>query len=226
MIPRIFTKKIDTDRITPTKEESRHINVMRLRDGDYIEVMDGKGIIAKAKIYITPKPYIEILEKMKFPPPPEIWAGIPILKPKRASFLIEKLGELGIKGIFPLKTKFTQGYRYNNVKNRWKNILISAIKQSGNPYIPDIKTAKDIKEILNMDFDTIIFAEKTGERDLHFSGKSLFIVGPEGGFSEKEKTSLLKSGAVPVNLGKYTLRAETAGIILVAEAMRKAAVGG
>ena len=222
MIPRIFVENIDKRILKLPRSEIKHIKAMRLKNGDYIEVMDGKGTIGKGEIEISSEIQIRILEKKKLPTPPNIWVGIPVLKPKRISFLIEKMGELGVKGIFPLITHFSQRYRYNNFADRWKNILISSIKQSGNPYLPDIEPLKTIQQAIDMGFDTIIFGDKIGEKEFSISGKTLCITGPEGGFSSEEKKLLVDNGAIPANLGTYTLRTETAMIILTAEAMKKA----
>ncbi|MCX8057743.1 MAG: 16S rRNA (uracil(1498)-N(3))-methyltransferase [Ignavibacteria bacterium] len=216
--------------ISISGEEVHHIvKVKRYKAGDRIFLTNGCGLISEVELIKVTKDYCEVsvlaiqkFEKAKR----EIIALFPLLRnPERFEFGIEKLTELGISEIIPFYSKRTLKKKLK--LERAQKILISAIKQSINPFLPKLHEPLSLEDALNINFrnDLILFGNIEGERlsvvvnkfNLKSFEKIFLLVGPEGDFSEEELVLLKSKNACPVNLSKNRLRSETALICLLAQ---------
>ena len=139
--------------------------------------------------------------------------------------IIEKATELGVRGVYPISTD-------NCVKKidkheKWQKIMYEASKQCERSKIPVCEPLQPIDEVLKKDFDrVIVFAERSTEQSLKTyltknpikkDENMLIIIGPEGGFSEKE-FEYFKSKNIPlITLGNLILKAETAVIVALGD---------
>ncbi len=108
--------------------------------------------------------------------------------------------------------------------NRWERIAIEASKQCGRGVIPKIFPITDYPKVLTLPNNNtlkLILWEREGKgpkevfKNLKGIERVFFIVGPEGGFNEKEIEEAIDVGYIPINLGERVLRAETAGLCLL-----------
>lgn len=202
-----------------SEEEWKHIKVMRLRDGEVFELVDGKGSIAIASLSgknVT----VHELTKEKEEIPLIIAQAIPRLN--RIDIILEKGCELGMTEILLFAGDHSEKTTISeNQHKRFETILINAMKQSGRLYLPKIHFIKDIETIAAHHKDkTLLFGDVSKEsipllkQDLKQG--VVFFVGPEKGFSDDEEKRLRDLGAKGVSLSPYILRTDTAPLAALA----------
>jgi 16S rRNA (uracil1498-N3)-methyltransferase len=204
-------------------EESHHARkVLRKRKGDILRLTDGLGSDITAIILDDKEPQLELLiqqqERIPFPPENLIEVALSVIRPNRMDWAIEKLTELGVQTIVPIHCQYTN---YRSIKiEHLRKIAISAMKQSGQLYLPDIKPDLDFKKWLT---DT---AQYPGSKFLAHphrepaekiigakpDEKFLLAIGPEGGFHPDELSLARQAGFQLLPLGQTILRTETAAV--------------
>ncbi len=207
--------------ILPDEEAYHAIHVLRVAGGAQIGLLDGNGNIYHAVIKSVKKQVItEITEKQ----PVTIrttYKHIAIAPTKqidRFEWFVEKATELGIDRITPILTHFSERRVLNTA--RLKKIAIAAIKQSVNPFLPVIDELIPVEKFYNQEFKNfkcIAVCQQIDKSEFSEIAKRnqkiTIMIGPEGDFSEKEINFAINSGFVPVSIGNYRYRTETAGII-------------
>lgn len=205
-----------------SSEESRHIvQVLRKKNGDQVSVTNGKGLQWNGKIFIssnrkvTAKKVNSILHKNKKPK-----LHIAIAPPKnidRMEWFIEKSTEIGISQITPLICDHSERKVIKVL--RMKKILIGAIKQSNQFYLPQINPICDYKSFMEKKFSgikMIAHCREGTKKELHkiekIQSPLLILIGPEGDFSEKEIEIARTNSFIEISLGNQRLRTETAGL--------------
>ena len=207
------------------EEDRRHLlRSLRKNVGDKITLVDGRGHSAKGTIAEinkkTCKVSVEGLEKIDSPKPEiDLFVGI-IKNTKRLELILEKGTELGLRKLIFLQSERSVKTRLN--PDRLMKIAISALKQSGQFWLPEISIAN--KDSLPSSLDKsslILLAQCFGQRspiEDALSNPSIkpdkvqILIGPEGDFSPKESEMLKNMGAIPISLGDMRLRTETAAI--------------
>lgn len=225
-----------------TGSDAHHIrDVLRMKTGDRLELLDGTGMVHEAEIKEIKKEKIvcriiesgktstSSVESSKVESRIRITLAQSLLKTSRMDFVVEKCTELGVNQIIPMLTERTVAGKAK--LDRWKKIAKSAAEQSGRAIIPEISPLMKFEGVLKMrnQFDLALIPwelekEKTLKNVLTDPRITelpdiLFLVGPEGGFSQKEIKQAIKAGFVPLSLGKRILRAETAGMAVLAAIM-------
>ncbi len=204
-------------------EESQHIKALRLKVGDNISVINGKGIIANCNLIDINKNQSSIqVNSVEFnvgETSINISVGIGILDNRdRIEFALEKAVELGVNHFYPLITDFTQRKTINIDRLQQKGI--ASLKQCKRSVLTEIHKPIKISELVESfnNFDYIILADEFGHKPSSLSAKNvLILVGPEGGFSKNEIEIIKKSAnTICWNLGNRRLRAETALISTLA----------
>ena len=204
--------------------EFAHAKVLRLAIGDSLSILNGKGTIANCGITdFTKKHLIVEVQKVETKitsKQPSLAVGI-LDNKDRFEFLIEKATELGVKNFYPLKTAYSAKESRVNLQ-RLEVKMISALKQSGNPFVMNIHTPKTIEQLLLEEFDSIIVADVSGKLlpPQKSSNNLLIIIGPEGGLSQTELQQLQRDNRVELlQLPTNRLRAETAAIAVVSRCL-------
>jgi len=143
-----------------------------------------------------------------------------ILKNDKMNLAIQKLTEIGVNRIIPLKTERVV-VKINEKKEKWDVVVREALKQCRGIKFTEITPVKKLAEIDYSKYDKIIFAyENSGESKslseiIEKEDKNiLYIIGPEGGITQEEVDFLKNSKAMEISLGKRILRAETAAIVV------------
>lgn len=187
-------------------DELHHLRVKRIRDGEVFGILDGRGRITYV-FFQGGRLIQECVEE--YPEPVNVFICSPVPSGKRGSFLIEKLSEIGVKGFVPL---ITERGRKGIDLPKLQKYVIGGMKQSGNPWAMEVFPPMGIREVIRrFSCLPLYFGDREGKRP-EMGIEGVFIVGPEGGFSEQEKEFLVSSGAKPLSVARYVLRVETAAI--------------
>ncbi len=188
------------------------VHVMRMQEGEEVELVNGKGTLAVAKVAALEKrrAQLHVLHATKEnQKPPQIILGIPILRPSKLEWIIEKGTELGVDAFWIYKSEL--GEKKGIPIERLSALTIAAMKQSGRLFLPHIELLSDFSELFRTEA-TIFFGDAQGGALLeNLSFPTLFITGPEGGYTAKERAMLLEKGK-RVRLNPHILRAESAPI--------------
>lgn len=203
------------------------LNVLRMKEGAKVLLFNGTDGEWLGVIQLQGKRKCKLLclEQVRAQPPAsELRYLFAPLKQARLDYLIQKAVEMGAGIIQPVITQHTQ-VKTPNVRRMTANV-IEAAEQCGILSIPRLETPVKLPKLLGQwDTDSrLIFCDETAEdenvanvlRGLKTSNLAV-LVGPEGGFSDDER-SLLRSCefVVPISLGPRILRADTAAVAALA----------
>ncbi len=216
-----------------SEEESYHCSkVLRIQKGETIGILNGKGIIATGvPEYISQNKCegtVSVITEYPVPEKEFFLVVAPTKTAERTEWLVEKCTELGISGIYFVKSE--RGLRNKININRLQSIAIAAHKQSGNPFLIALhdlidfkifieKNILDLKESLVISLDCYKGIKQhlniTNILSLTTEYKKIFIfIGPEGDWHLDEIKILNDkiSNTLNVSLGNVRLRTETAAI--------------
>ena len=207
--------------ITINQIDSKHITKsFRKNIGDLIKITNGKGSICEAEILEKGKNIkVEIKKIINFKGDKlSIHVAIsPLKNSSRFEWFVEKATELGINQITPIISEFTEKKNVNI--ERLERIIISSMKQSNQCYKPIINDVDNYLNFISKNTDEKIMANmKTDNKlDKGFikSNNICLMIGPEGGFSDKEIGEAKKNNITEITLGKNRLRSETAAIYAI-----------
>ncbi len=206
------------------KSDCNHIqNVYRLNVGDKLRIVDGEYEYFTQIIEISKKEVaVKILEKNEdsYSLNINIDVAMGILKNDKMNLAIQKLTEIGVKSIIPLKTERVV-VRINEKKEKWDTVARETLKQCRGVKFTEILPVKKLVEIDYKKYDKIIFAYENSNESKSLSEiikqkdkNILYIIGPEGGITQEEVDFLKNNKAIEISLGKRILRAETAAIVV------------
>lgn len=215
------------DELLLDEDNSRHLaQVLRMKAGEKIQLTNGLGALVTAVIIDDHKKKCRVrIESVTRQASPERKISIAISPLKNASrfeWFLEKATEIGVRAIFPLLAERTE--RQHHRPDRWQNILVSALLQSQQTWLPALSepmtfpglvasAKEDLRLIAHClesqrPTDSLIAVVRTQQPT-----PTLILIGPEGDFSVKEVESAVAAGFIPVTLGPNRLRTETAGVV-------------
>jgi 16S rRNA (uracil1498-N3)-methyltransferase len=209
-------------------QEAMHASrVMRVKEGDRLTVVDGRGGWYEGPIRrITKKSLqVEVADQKHIAlSKPALMLGMGIIKKRdRLEFAVEKAVELGATEIYLFRSEHT--IKENVRMDRLEAIARSAMKQSLRAWLPEITLFHSLDEMLASVSDAMLLVahEKVDSEQSNIdlrklnAEKLLLLVGPEGGFSSNEIEKLKQQGANLVSLGNNRLRAETAAVTFLSQ---------
>jgi 16S rRNA (uracil1498-N3)-methyltransferase len=191
-----------------------------MSEGSAVELFDGNGVAASGEVLrirgesVTVR-LLEPLESRESPL--SLAIGIAVPKGDRMTWTVQKLTELGVTRLVLLLTDHGEVKSAACEKNlsRWNRVALEACKQSGRSAIPRISDPATLEEILGAHGGIALMA-RPGAEPLSTSvapdSNMLALVGPEGGWSERELALAASKNVVSFGLGPRTLRTETAAI--------------
>ncbi len=228
--PAFFSETVGEEggEVVLSAEESHHaVRVLRLRAGDGVVLLNGRGQAAEGWI-VDPHPcraVIGIGRLHQFEPPSPaitLWCAPPHTS-DRLHWLVEKGVELGVDRFQWVITQRTVRHRVKLEK--LQKTAIAAAKQSHNPFLPEILPPTPLSRLLALSPSSPHALRLMGRRNSKRLAASLpdappiaviWAVGPEGGFTAEEEDLLIRSGFQPASVGPYVVRVETAAIAAVA----------
>ena len=224
--------KIVKDSALIDGEEFAHlVHVMRKKEGDEIRVVDGLGTAYDVRLADVKNKralgLITTTQQHHHEPSTAVTLAVAILKnPSKYDFLVEKVTELGVREIVPLKTERTIP---DHAKvDRWQKLALAAMKQTGRAYLPQVRELISLDGLLAAErpFDLKVIAHQEGKGLTRYEKtflprykSTIVLIGPEGGFSDDEVRRCVAAGYIPVSLGERRLRTETAAIVMSALAI-------
>ena len=195
--------------------------VLRMWKEDKFHIFDEKGneYLMEIVDINNRKILANVIEPVKNKTEPKIEVGLYQAIPKKPALfelIVQKATEIGVTAIYPLITKRTERRRLTKFE-RLHSIAIEATEQSGRLCVPVIHHPVNYDDIVKKLANSYIAYEYEGKKflsdyDLSKIKKLQIIIGPEGGFSEKEIELAKKAGAKPFTFGPRILRTETAAI--------------
>ena len=210
--------------ILPETEAVHCLKVLRNRKGDYINISNGKGETAIARIENQdPKKCAVSIENIQSAEKGwvnEIWLAVaPTKQMERMEWMVEKCTEIGVDGIIFLRTARSE--RDVLKLDRLEKTAISAMKQSGQSHLPLLVWIANWKEFPWLDFDHYWIADLSADAFTKLEvkpGKNLIFIGPEGDFTSKELDEIKAHNAIGLRLRPQVLRTETAAIFALSMA--------
>ncbi|UII76166.1 16S rRNA (uracil(1498)-N(3))-methyltransferase [Flagellimonas sp. HMM57] len=206
-----------------TPEESKHIvKVLRKKEGDLLQITNGKGYLFEAKI-ITADPRnckAQIVKDIKSVPKRYRLHLIvaPTKMNDRYEWFLEKATEIGVDEITPIICERSE--RKVLKIERMQRVLQSAMKQSLQTFLPKLNPIISYQEFMDKELEGFKFIAHCDEGEkMEFKRKAVadsnivMLIGPEGDFSKAEIDQAKSKGFVPVSLGTTRLRTETAAIV-------------
>ena len=212
-----------TETFSFDREESKHIiKVLRKKDGDILFVTNGLGFLFKTEIVLASDSKCTVqmvsFEKAAAAPFQLHLVVAPTKMNDRYEWFLEKATEIGIQEITPIICDRSER-KVINIE-RFEKIILSAMKQSNELYLPKLNPAISFKEFMkqkNKGLQLIAHCEETDKKTLKSVLQSntdvTVLIGPEGDFSEKEIALALEQNYIPVSLGNTRLRTETAAVV-------------
>jgi 16S rRNA (uracil1498-N3)-methyltransferase len=219
-----YLPKIDSTTLFLDDNESNHcLRVLRMRQGDRLLLMDGKGSVFKSKILDAKGKncLVQIMEKYIEVPQAEYKLHIALSPTKqidRFNWFVEKATEIGVGIITPI---FCDNSERTVLKTeRVEKIIIAALKQSINPWRPVLSTPRKFSNFIAEAEDEQRFIAYCTDEHLPLlqevaknNSNTTVMIGPEGDFSSEEVEKAISKGFTPVSLGKNRYRTETAGVL-------------
>jgi 16S rRNA (uracil1498-N3)-methyltransferase len=206
-----------------SEETSKHcVQVLRMKEDAQLQLTDGKGNLFTAKIIDANKKHctVEINSTANYKQQTTNTSiAISLLKnPSRFEWFLEKATEISVKEIIPLICEHTE--KENFRFDRMHNILVSAMLQSKQTWLPQLHQPKKFSTFMNEDFDGLKMIAHCAELEKQSlielatqHTNKLMLIGPEGDFSSDEIEQALDKNFIAVSLGNTRLRTETAGIV-------------
>ena len=235
--PRILCEELSSQSIQYTNIKQIHhlAKVLRVKPGDSVQLFDGKGNVAAAKIKELSKQSIHFLidevYAEKNPYRINYQAIFPYIKKDNLIFLIQKLTEIGINSLVIFKPDHIDQSLVkkdmSKLNEKIEEAIIHACEQSGCNFMPTVKYFKGLDDALQhatteaesediFVLDTI--ADKLSGDLLKSNAKMIsFITGPESGFSNNERALMVQKKISNYRLGHYILRAETAPLVTLSK---------
>jgi 16S rRNA (uracil1498-N3)-methyltransferase len=199
-----------------SRDERHHAHVVRVREGEEVEVFNGRGASFIAK-YST-----ELLQLTAPAPDREAHADLhlamAIINLDKFDLVLQKATELGVRSIIPLVTERVEirAERYRGKAERWRKIVFEAVKQSGRSVIPIVEEPAAFLDVVKRPGHKILFDADAEPTTQQRSNPATLLIGPEGGWSEREIAEARENGCDFERLGIRRLRAETAAIVATA----------
>ncbi|RDC63257.1 16S rRNA (uracil(1498)-N(3))-methyltransferase [Adhaeribacter pallidiroseus] len=218
-----FTPDLNSETYTLNEDESKHsIRVLRLSQGDTINLVDGKGGLYTAVITdANPKKCaLQIVNHVPNFGKRPFYVHIAVAPTKnldRMEWFVEKAVEIGIDEISFLCCDHSE--RKNLNTERLQKIAISAMKQSIKAYLPKLNELQPFASFVNQCDASATFIAHLEDHNRKslvqatVSQKNCILIGPEGDFSGREIEMAYKQGIKPVTLGPSRLRTETAALV-------------
>jgi len=213
-----------SDEFILSEDSSRHIvQVLRMHENENLLITNGKGQTITAEIISAhkKKTLVKIIHQEFLPRrKPEVAIAVSFIKSvSRFEWFLEKATEIGVSAIIPLICRRTEKSHFR--EERMKTILISAMLQSRQAWLPELSLPIKINELIKdqsygQKFIAHCIEEEKKELNnliIDKNSSKIILIGPEGDFTEEEIQAAIEQSYIPVSLGQTRLRTETAGLV-------------
>jgi len=214
---------------------THHIRVRRIRLGEPITLFDGHGCQARATLQTLESKHSEALISEVQCISRELDGQLTLIQglasQDRMDWVMEKAVELGIHTLVPTSAarsvvKLDPDRAVKRSKH-WEKLVQSASEQCGRNQLMTVTPVNTLEAALEsacgkpillcaLTPDAIKISDAALLERIACAGAASLMVGPEGGWDEREVAKALKANAIPITLGKTVLRTETAGLVAAA----------
>lgn len=216
---RIFVESIQPS-IEVRGEEFHHAaRVARVREGEEVEVFDGRGHAARGKVAAVGRDMLRVDIDRQIDSRESqlrITLAPAIIQLDKFELVLQKATELGVARIVPVVSDRVEvrPERYRGKEARWRKIVFEAVKQSGRAALPVLSEPQTFEEALRTDGIRIVFDADTEPSPEPPPGTAMTLfIGPEGGWSDRELAMARAAGCLFRRLGPRRLRAETSTLV-------------
>lgn len=214
---RIFVPVVETDTVVTGEEFHHAARVVRLREGEEVELFDLAGRSAAGVVTTIEKTSLSVRIERELPSreaPVPIHLAMAIINLDKFELVLQKATELGAASLIPLVTDRVEirKERYAGKMERWNRVVFEAVKQSGRSRIPPVAEPTPFREVICRSGVRVLFDGDTEPDAEPVTGEATLLIGPEGGWTGDEIELARSEGARFARLGPRRLRAETAGI--------------
>lgn len=210
------------------EDTARHVvQVLRMEPGQELMLTNGQGRVAHSRITETGKKRcsVTVVSHQQYQPEgPSLTLAVAFTRHAgRNEWLLEKATELGVRNIIPILAHRSTKERFRF--DRWAGILISAMLQSQQYFLPTLHEPQSLQQILqahqSVPQKLVAHCMPNLPRiPVHQAFKNaadaLLLIGPEGDFTEEEVQQAMAQGAQGIDLGNTRLRTETAAMAVCA----------
>ncbi len=213
----------DGQSVPLTREQAHYLfGVMRLGVGGNVALFNGQDGEWLSEVAQAGKRGGELTCIQQTRPlqmPPDLWLLFAPIKKARTDFIVEKAAEMGAARILPVQTDYTNSERIR--QDRLQAHAVEAAEQCGGTYVPEVTELQKLDQVLDNwpDGRQLMFCDEAEVGSaLRFAENEkgqpwAILIGPEGGFSERERVRLgTLSYSHVVSLGPRILRADTAAV--------------
>ncbi len=207
----------------PEQEAKHAVKVLRLKAGDEVRLIDGKGGFYKARVEEASPKHCSLIiedriEEYGKRPFRIHMAVAPTKNNNRYEWFLEKATEMGLDKVTPLLT--ARGEKAKVRKDRLEKVLVAAMKQSVKAYLPELAEPMTLDAFLRQDLAGQKFIAHCGQQpergklmEHYEPGQDVVIlIGPEGDFTPEELHQAGEKGYQSITLGNAILRTETAAV--------------
>jgi len=205
--PLVFVADVQVPELAPGDEH--HLRrVLRVRPGDELVVSDGSGRWRPCRLGAGGRPEPDGEVQVEDRPEPAVTIAFAVTKGERPELAVQKLTELGVDRIVPFTAERSvvrwDGERARHHAERLRRVAREAAMQSRRPFLPVLDDLVDFATVSGL--PGAVLADRGGRPPS--LARPTVLVGPEGGWSEAERSAGMDS----VTLGPHVLRAETAAM--------------
>ncbi|NJC31182.1 16S rRNA (uracil1498-N3)-methyltransferase [Xanthomonas arboricola] len=218
--------------VTLPEESANHLlRVLRLREGDACVLFNGDGSDYHARITLAGKrearALVERAEPLRNESPLSITLIQGIARGEKMDLILQKATELGVTAVVPVNAERTEvkldAARMEKRLAHWRSVVVSACEQSGRARIPTVAAPHGLQDAarasdpqsLRLTLDPH-GAHRLSSLAVDAQPHVIVAIGPEGGWSPRDRATLAEAGFSGLQLGPRILRTETAGLAAIA----------
>lgn len=225
MTPALFVPEtLGPNQELPLSKENTHYlaQVLRLAPGDRVRLHDAAGVWWTGVVQSVQRRMAVVRvadrQRIETESPLRITLAQGLLKGQKMDWVVQKATELGVAEICPVRTERSEARRQDRTE-RWQRIAQSATAQCGRSRVPGLRSPVSLERFVkSWQGPGVFFWEssfeplRAGRPPVGARGDIAILVGPEGGFSEREERMATDAGFHAASLGPRILRAETGAV--------------
>jgi 16S rRNA (uracil1498-N3)-methyltransferase len=212
--PVFLADDVSADRIVLTGREGHHAaTVRRLRVGEAVDVVDGRGGRAVCTVALVGRDVVELDVRTRTtepPPAPRLVLVQAIAKGDRGELAVELCTEVGVDEVVPWQASRCIAKWNDKVGQRWAATAFEASTQARRSWVLAVADVATTAQVAELPGTLLVLHEEAGTplSSVELTGDVVVVVGPEGGIAPEELAAL---GGTAVRLGPTVLRTSTAG---------------
>jgi 16S rRNA (uracil1498-N3)-methyltransferase len=214
-------EELNRDDVEIGGDRYRHLfRARRQKVGDRIRLVDGEGRARWARVVRVDRRVARLeLAEEAAGNEPKIWLELIVVppKPQRLTWLVEKTTEIGVSAIHLIHSARGPRRAGEGTLDRLRRVASAAVVQSHRSRVPEISGVHDWRELAALTSRAAASwtLDPSAERpaEVHASGSASLLVGPEGGWDERELRDMDLLECRSLSLGPRTLRTETAAVV-------------